>query len=73
MELCLKKVEDGRGAIKEMDIDIEIENRLTVIRRERGGDNRGKGLRVYRNNYKGHMDNKKGGGGNGGGRWGGLG
>ena len=26
---------------------------------ERGGDNGGKGWRVYRNNYKGHMDNNK--------------
>ena len=28
-----------------------------------GGDNRRKGCRVYRNNYKGHMDNNKWGGG----------
>ena len=41
--------------------DIEIGNRLTVIRREKGGDNGGKGWSVYRNNYKGHMDNNKGG------------
>ena len=41
--------------------DIEIENRLTVTRGDRGGDNRGKGQRVYRNNFKGHMDNNKGG------------
>ena len=33
-----------------------------------GGDNGGKGERVYRNNYKGHMDSNKGGG-NRGGRW----
>ena len=44
--------------------DIEIENRLTVIRRERGGDNGGKGERDFRNNYKGHMDKTK--------RWGGI-
>ena len=49
--------------------DIEIENRLTLTRGERGGDYRGKGQRVCRNNYKGHMDNNKGGG-NRGGRWG---
>ena len=48
-----------------------------MIRRERGGDNRGRGQRVYRNNYKGHMDNNKRGDGEGGGdgwgrgeRWG---
>ena len=27
---------------------------------ERGGDSGGKGRRVYRNNYKGHMDTKGG-------------
>ena len=31
------------------------------MRGERGGDDGGKGSRVYRNNYKGHMDNKQGG------------
>ena len=40
--------------------DTEIENRLTVIRGERGGIFRGKGWRVYRNNYKGHVDNNRG-------------
>ena len=40
--------------------DIEIENRVTVTRRERGGNFRGKGWRVCRNNYKGHMDNNGG-------------
>ena len=39
--------------------DTEIENRLIVTRGERGGDYRGKELRVCRNNYKGHMDNNK--------------
>ena len=37
-----------------------LENGLTVTRGERGGDNGGKGWRVCRNNYKGHMDNYKG-------------
>ena len=31
--------------------------RLTVTRGEKGGTFRGKGCRVCRNNYKGHMDN----------------
>ena len=39
----------------------QIENRLTVTRGERGGDYRRKGRQVYRNNYKGHMDNNEGG------------
>ena len=34
-----------------------------------GGVNRGKEGRVFRNNYKGHMDKTKGGGGSKGGRW----
>ena len=34
---------------------------ITVIRAERGGDMGGKGWRVYRNNFKGHMDNNNGG------------
>ena len=36
--------------------DIEIKNNLTVTRQEVGGDNGG---RVFRNNYKGHMDKTK--------------
>ena len=40
--------------------DTGIENRLTVTRGERGGDYRGKGGRVCRNNYKGHMGNNGG-------------
>ena len=51
--------------------DIEIKNNLTVTRGERGGDNGRKGSRVYRNNYKGHMD-KNNGSGNRVGRWGWL-
>ena len=39
--------------------DTGIENRLTVTRGERGGDYRGKGGKVCRNNYKGHMDSNK--------------
>ena len=42
-----------------------------MTRAERGGNFRGKGCRVCRNNYKGHMDNN--GGVETGGRWGGLG
>ena len=34
-----------------------------------GGDNGGKGGRVFRNNYKGHMDKTKGEDGGGEGRW----
>ena len=37
--------------------DTEIENRLIVIRGEGGGNFRGRGWKVCRNNYKGHMDN----------------
>ena len=40
--------------------DIEIKNKLTVTRGEMGGDNEGKGGRVLRNNYKGHMDKANG-------------
>ena len=40
--------------------DTEIENRLTVTRGETGRNFRGKGSRVCRNNYKGHMDNNRG-------------
>ena len=36
--------------------DIEIKNNLRVTRGEVGGDNGG---RVFRNNYKGHMDKTK--------------
>ena len=43
---------------------------MIVIRGESGGDNGGKWQSVYRNNYKGHMDNNKGGGGNQGEKWG---
>ena len=42
-----------------------------MTRRERGGNFRGKGGRVCRNNYKGHMDNNREGVETGG-RWGGL-
>ena len=38
--------------------NIEIKNNLTVTRGEVGGDNGG---RVFRNNYKGHVDKTKGG------------
>ena len=38
-----------------------ILNNLTVTRGEVGGDNGGRGGRVFRNNYKGHMDKTKGG------------
>ena len=38
-----------------------------------GGDNGVKWGRVFRNNYKGHMDKTKGGGGSKAGRWGWLG
>ena len=58
--------------------DIEIKNNLTVTRGEVGGDKWGKRGRVFRNNYKGHMNKTKGGGWNqgrevGGDGWGGLG
>ena len=39
--------------------DIEIKNNLTVTRGEVGGDNGGKQGRVFRNNYKGHMEKTK--------------
>ena len=39
-----------------MTRDIEIKNNLRVTRGEVGGDNGG---RVFRNNYKGHMDKTK--------------
>ena len=42
-----------------MTRDIEIKNKLTVTRGEVGGNNGGKGKRVFRNNYKGHMDKTK--------------
>ena len=41
--------------------DIEIKNNLTVTRGEVGGDKWGKRGRVFRNNYKGHMNKTKGG------------
>ena len=41
---------------------IEIENRLTVTRGERGRDTERKGWSVYGNNYKGHRDNNNSGG-----------
>ena len=44
-----------------------------MTRGERGRDNGGKGGRVHRNNYKGHMDNNKGGVEMREGGWGGLG
>ena len=41
--------------------DIEIKNNLTVTRGEVGGDKgRGRRIKVFRNNYKGHMDETKG-------------
>ena len=40
--------------------DIEIKNKLTVTRVKVEGDNGGKGGRVFRNMYKGHMDKAKG-------------
>ena len=40
---------------------MEIKNKLTVTREEVGGDNAGKGGRVVRNIYKGHIDKAKGG------------
>ena len=39
--------------------DIEINNKLTVTREERGGGNRGEGEGSSRNMYKGHMDKVK--------------
>ena len=42
-----------------MTRDIEIKNNLTVTRGEVGRDNGGMGERVFRNNYKGHMDKTK--------------
>ena len=38
---------------------IHSETKLTVTRGEVGGDNGGKGGRVFRNNYKGHMEKTK--------------
>ena len=40
---------------------MKIKDNLTVTRKEVGGDNGGKRGRVFRNNYKEHMDNTKGG------------
>ena len=40
--------------------DMEIKNKLTVTRGEEEGIMGLKEWRVYRNNYKGHMDNNKG-------------
>ena len=40
--------------------DTEIRDGLIVTRREKGGNFRGKGWRVWRNNYKGHMENNGG-------------
>ena len=42
--------------------DIEIKNKLTITRGEVGGGNGGKEGRVFKNNYKGHMDKTKVGG-----------
>ena len=42
--------------------DIDIKNNLTVTRGEREGRMGGKGGRVFRNIYKGHMDKTKEGG-----------
>ena len=53
--LCAIELFTSKWSIK----DTEIENRLTVTRGKRGGDDRGKGRRVCRNNDKGHMDNNK--------------
>ena len=41
--------------------DIKIKNNFTAIRGEVGGDNGGKMVKGFRNNYKGHMDKTKGG------------
>ena len=41
--------------------NIEIKNNLTVTRGEVGGNNWGKGGKVFRNTYKGHMDKTTGG------------
>ena len=43
--------------IKKFNIDIK--NNLTLTREEVGGDNGGRRGRVFRNNYKGHMDKTK--------------
>ena len=40
---------------------IEIKNNLTITRGEVGRDNVEKWVRVFRNNYKRHMDKTKGG------------
>ena len=40
---------------------MEIKNKLTVTRGEMGGENGGKWVKVFRNNYKGPMDKTKGG------------
>ena len=42
--------------------DIEIKKKLTITRGDVGGDNGGKGGRVFRNIHKGHMDKTKEGG-----------
>ena len=52
--------------------DTEIKKKWTVTRGEMGEVVRGKGWRVFRNNYKGHMDKTKEGW-NQGRRWGWLG
>ena len=38
---------------------MKIKDNLTVTRKEVGGDNGGKRGRVFRNNYKEHMDKTK--------------
>ena len=50
------------------DIEIKMGTKLMVPRGEVGRDNRGKGERVFRNMYKGHMDKTKVGAGIRGGR-----
>ena len=50
----------GKQASKEnITRDNKIKNNLTVTRWEVGGENGGKGRKVFRNTYKGHMDKHK--------------
>ena len=50
-----------KASIKVHNHHILTNNNVTVSRGEVGGHNGGNGGRVFKNNYKGHMDKNKGG------------
>ena len=50
----------GRDPRQNITRGIEIKNKRTVTREEVGGNSGGKGGRVFRNIYKGHMYKTKG-------------